>query len=111
MQDYCTNINEEHFDLSKVVEQMLDLFQLLMKAIKNKPLARLLVKLMFVHVNQETIEIDQRSYLFPSFSSEKVVDVKEFYELHMKKLHIDWKSLTVMEVTCCSKVLLTFIFF
>jgi len=87
VQDYCINFNEEQSDMTTVVEQTLDLFQSLMKDFKDKTVsARLVAKVNFVHVNQETNEMDERSYHFPSFSSEKVVDVKEFYERHMNKI-------------------------
>ena len=65
----------------------LDLFQSLMKDFEDKTVsARLVAKVNFVHVNQETNEMDERSCHFPSFSSEKVADAKEFYEPHMNKI-------------------------
>ena len=102
VQDYCINFNVEHSDISTIVEKTLDLFQSLMKDFKDKTdSVRLAAKVNFVHVNQETNEMDERNYRLPSFSSEKVVDVKELYDRYMNKI-----SYPLEELTCNGSSLL-----
>lgn len=48
--------------------------------------ARLVAKVNFLHFNNEKVMTEERSYHFPSYSSEEVVDPKEFFIRHMLKI-------------------------
>ena len=88
VQDFVISFDEEHTDIFLALNNTLDLFrQLIETNFKDKTVsARLVAKVNFIHVNQETGQLDERSYHFPSYSCEKVFDVQDFYERHMTKI-------------------------
>ena len=65
----------------------LELIEKLMETLHGKQVSACLVaKVIFLHINPETQELQERDYHFPSYSQKNVVDVKEFYERHMEKI-------------------------
>lgn len=87
IQDYVINFHEDECDMQLVIAHSSDLFQQLMDTFKDKKVfARLVAKVNFFHFNDAQEIISERSYHFPSFSSEEVIDVSDFFKLHMLKI-------------------------
>ena len=87
VQDYIISFIEDQTDLPQIISTTMQLFEQLMNKFKDRRVsARLVAKVNFIHINQQTGEMEERSYHFPSFSCEKVIHVKDFYERHMNKI-------------------------
>ena len=90
VQDYIITFNSEECDIHCVVDKTYELFEKLIQHFQESNLSiscRLVAKVNFLHVNEVTDEISERSYFFPSFKTEVIVgDVLEFYRTHMLKI-------------------------
>ena len=87
IQDYVIHFHEDESDMQLVIAHASDLFQQLMDTFKDrKVFARLIAKINFFHLNNDQEVISERSYHFPSFSSEEVIDAGDFFKLHMLKI-------------------------
>ena len=90
VQDYIITFNSEECDIHCVIDKTYELFEKLIKHFqdsKSNISCRLVAKVNFLHVNEVTDEISERSYFFPSFQTEVVVgDVLGFYTTHMLKI-------------------------
>ena len=86
-QDYIISFNEEHTSFPEVLYITKDLFEQLIDKFSVYPLkARLVAKVCFIHVNNDTQESEERFYHFSSYQTENVYDPEEFYERHMLKI-------------------------
>ena len=87
IQDYVISFHEDECDMQLIIIGSSDLFRQLINSFKNrKVLARLVAKVNFYHLNEKQEVISERSYHFPSFSSEEVIDATDFFERHMLKI-------------------------
>lgn len=114
--DYCINFNKDYPQIDLVVRDTLELFKQLIESFQGRRItARLVAKVIFIHVNELTQEITERGYHFPSFSTEPVVNVEEFYIRHMQKIanrlddfHVEGSNLqikTIAHIHICLNVL------
>ena len=87
VQDYVISFNAKERDIQMIVDKTLDLIQLLFNKFRNETVrARLIAKVNFIHVNDEQQIVENRSYHFPSYHSEVVRDVNDFFIRHMMKI-------------------------
>ena len=85
--DYVISFHEDECDIERIITDTSDLFRQLMNSFKDrKVFARLIAKVNFYHLNGEQDIISERSYHFPSFSSEEVINASDFFEQHMMKI-------------------------
>lgn len=86
-QDFIITFNEEQTDLMQILPMTLNLFKQLTDSFGDKIVsARLIAKINFIHVNNESNEVEERAYHFASFQSEIVNDAEDFFERHMTKI-------------------------
>jgi hypothetical protein len=87
VQDFIISFNEEQTDIQHVLKLTWDLFQQLVNSFPEKDvIARLVAKVNFIHVNNLKDEMEERSYHFPSYRSEKVFDAEKIFKEHMTKI-------------------------
>ena len=87
VQDYVISFRNEAMDLKSILNETSELFQRLFHEYNTKPLmSRLVAKVNFQHINYVTGVIEERSYHFTSFKSEKVTMPDEFFKRHMEKI-------------------------
>lgn len=87
IQDYQISFYNEQKDLEFVMNETFTLFQQLVSTFPDVKLrARLVAKVNFFHMNNETHETEERSYHFSSYSPEEVDDPFEFFTRHMLKI-------------------------
>ena len=88
--DYIITFNSEECDIRCVTEKTYELFEKLIKHFQNSQSSiacRLVAKVNVIHVNEVTDEMMERSYFFPSFKTECIInDVLDFYTRHMLKI-------------------------
>ena len=85
--DYKISFNEECKSIFYVLAITQDLFKQLIDEFSHRqPKARLVAKVCFTHINNDTNEIEERSYHFSSYQTERVFSATEFYEQHMMKI-------------------------
>lgn len=87
VQDYCISFYSEQDDFSFIINKTKTLFEKLVDNFSHAKLkARLVAKLNFSHFNSEKDMTEERSYHFPSYTAEEVVDPKTFFIRHMLKI-------------------------
>ena len=87
VQDYVLNFNSLQFQIEDIVTETLDLIEQLISSLNGRRvLGRLVAKVNYTHINSMTNEENDRSYHFPSYSSEEIEDVEDFYTRHMTKI-------------------------
>ena len=87
IQDYVIGFHNDECDMDQVISHSLDLFRQLIESFEGRRVfARLVAKVNFYHSNNEQEIISERSYHFPSFSSEEVVNIDEFFVRHMLRI-------------------------
>ena len=87
VKDYQVSFNDEQREIQRLIPLTLDLFRQLVDTFTEGRLhARLIAKVNFSHVNPLTDEVTERAYHFASYKSEKVSDVNEFYQRHMRRI-------------------------
>lgn len=85
--DYVIKFNTVHSSIDDIIPETCDLIEQLIHSLKaTKIFARLIAKVNFQHFNSRTNEQSSRSYHFPSYQSEEIVDVEDFYVRHMTKI-------------------------
>jgi len=85
VQDYCISFYDEPNDLLFVMKETIILFEKLIDTFSHVK-ARLVAKVNFIHVNNETNETEERAYHFPSYSVEEVTNPQDFFIRHMLKI-------------------------
>ena len=86
-QDYVIKFNTVQRCVEEIVPDTLELVEQLINSLKaTRMKARLIAKINFDHFNPETHEQSSRSYHFPSYQSEEIDDVEDFYVRHMTKI-------------------------
>ena len=87
-QDYCISFEKDEIDINFILSQTAELFDQLISHFKDKRniYARLVAKVNLYHINETKDIIEETSYHFPSYSTEKVVNIGEFFERHMLKI-------------------------
>ena len=84
IQDYVIAFHRRERDLNLIIEDTYALFLKLMEKFKDTVVkATLVAKMDFSHLGKE---VEDRSYHFTSYSSEEVIDPREFFERHMMKI-------------------------
>lgn len=87
VQDYVIKFNESQLAIENIISKTTELVKQLIDAFNGKQvLGRLVAKVNFIHLNSITQEEEIRTYHFPSFSVEKIVDVEDFFVKHMTKI-------------------------
>ena len=110
-QDHILKFYSTQFDLERIISQISDLgadFIRQMKTQNNKVVARLIAKVNFSHMNWNTNEETNRSYHFPSYSAEEVVEpLEDFFDRHLLKIasrldsfHTNGSNLVIKNIEC-----------
>ena len=87
VQDYVIKFNSVKLDFEEIANETLGLIEQLIQSLEDKQVSgRLIAKVNFDHYNFVKDEIDPRTYYFPSYSSEDIVNVKEFFDRHLRKI-------------------------
>lgn len=87
IQDYVISFNQNQHDLNEIVNQTCELVEQLFSSFSGKRVSgRLIAKVNFTHFNSETGQDSNRAYHFPSYQSEEVIDVEDFFTMHMMKI-------------------------
>ena len=87
IQDYVISFNTEQQRIEDVIDNTLELIEKLIASCHSeKVYGRLIAKVNFTHVNFQTNVEEIRAYHFPSFSSQLIENVKEFFISHMTKI-------------------------
>lgn len=88
VQDYVLNFNEQQLVLEEIVTKTSELVKQLIESFHESRcvLGRLVAKVNYVHFNAITNEEEIRAYHFPSYSSEEIENVDEFFVKHMTKI-------------------------
>ena len=87
VQDYVISFNENQHDLNEIVNQTSQLVEQLFSSFSGKRVSgRLIAKVNFTHFNSETQQVSNRAYHFPSYATEEVNDVEDFFIRHMMKI-------------------------
>ena len=87
VKDYVISFNEPQQDIEAMIEATFEVVQKLFLTFKDKRICgRLIAKVDYFHFNIEQEKESERSYHFPSYSSEEIMDVYDFFQRHMMKI-------------------------
>ena len=87
VQDYVISFYDNPNDFDAVLMRTSTLFQRLIETFSNKRIsARLVAKVNFEHINNISGNTEERSYHFPSYSNEDVIDPYDFFVRHLQKI-------------------------
>lgn len=87
IRDYVMSFNDKQDDLNEIVNRTSELVEQLFSSFNDKRVSgRLVAKVNFNHLNSETQQVSERAYHFPSYASEEVIDVEDFFIRHMMKI-------------------------
>lgn len=86
VQDFIINFNEAQCDIDYILSQTLDLFHQFIETFNGRLLKGRLIAMVKYKHNDNAGEESERFYHFPSYNSEIISDVNEFYVRHMCKL-------------------------
>ena len=87
VKDYVISFNEPQQDVEAMIEATFEVVEQLFLTFKgNRVCGRLIAKVDYIHVNNIFDNVSERSYHFPSYSSEEIVDVYDFFVKHMTKI-------------------------
>lgn len=87
VRDYVIKFNTLQRSIENVIPETFELIEQLIQSLNaQKILARLIAKVNFIHFNSFSDEQSLRTYYFPSYKSEQIEDVEDFYERHMTKI-------------------------
>ena len=87
VRDYVIRFNTLQRDIECIIPETLELMVQLIQSLDVKKIsARLIAKVNFIHSNSLTDEQSLRTYYFPSYKSEQIEDLEDFYIRHMTKI-------------------------
>lgn len=87
VRDYALKFNSLKRNMEDIIPETIWLIENLIKSIGLKRMCgRLIAKVNFVHFNSLTDEQTRRTYYFPSYKSEEIDDVEDFYVRHLTKI-------------------------
>lgn len=85
VQDFVVSFNDNFTDIESIIDETFELVKHLFdKFIDFK--ARLIAKVNYFHLNEYQKIISERSYHFPSYQSENVINAQDFFTRHMAKI-------------------------
>ena len=87
VQDYVIKFNSIKLDFQQIANETLELIEQLISSLESVQVsARLIAKVNFEHYNFVQDEVEERTYYFPSYNSECIINVKHFFERHLMKI-------------------------
>ena len=87
VKDYVIKFNTVQQDIESIIPETFELIEQLFHSLDAKKIcARLIAKVNFIHFNSLTDEQSLRTYYFPSYKSEQIEDVEDFFVRHMTKI-------------------------
>ena len=87
VRDYVIKFNTLQRNIENIIPKTIQLIEKLIYSFSAKRIfARLIAKVNFVHFNHLTNEQTCRSYYFPSYKTEKIEDIEDFYVRHLTKI-------------------------
>ena len=87
VKDYVISFNEPEQDIETMTEATFEVVQQMFLTFSDRRIsARLIAKVDYFQLNNEHQTVNERSYHFPSYSSEEIVDVYDFFVRHMMKI-------------------------
>ena len=87
VQDFIIKFNTLQRDIENIIPETFELIDKLFHSLEVRRIcARLIAKVNFKHVNVISNEQTSRTYHFPSYQSEQIVDPLDFYVRHMTKI-------------------------
>lgn len=87
VQDYVISFYNNPNNFYSILNETNFLFQKLIEKFSSKRiLARLVAQVTFTHINDTTENTEERSYHFPSYSIEEVIDSEAFFVKHIEKV-------------------------
>ena len=87
VQDYVIHFYRNEVDIENIIDQIFELFQQLLHSFKDKRVrGRLVAEVAYTHMNPVNQEESERSFHFPSYSSQEILDEYDFFVSHMLKI-------------------------
>ena len=107
-QDYVIKFKSIKHDFLKIAVETSELIeQLLLSFGDSQVKGRLIAKVNFEHFNLVKETTDERSYYFPSYGSENIVEIRDFFDRHLMKIAsrldsftVDGSSLIIKNIDC-----------
>ena len=87
VKDYVISFNNPQQDIEAMTEDTFEVVRQLFLTFNDRRICgRLVAKVDYFQLNSEQQTVNERSYHFPSYSSEEIEDVYDFFVRHMTKI-------------------------
>lgn len=87
VKDYVISFNEPQQDIEVMTEATFEVVKQLLLTFEDRRICgRLIAKVDYFHFNNEQGDVTERSYHFPSYSSEEITNAYAFFKRHMLKI-------------------------
>ena len=87
VRDYVVKFNTLQRNIEEIIPKTTELIEKFISSFDAKRIfGRLIAKVNFIHFNHLTDEQTRRTYHFPSYKTEQIEDVEDFYVRHLLKI-------------------------